>query len=782
MRKDLLAVPFALKDAFLRSVSENKITFISAGAGWGKTSVARQLLSRLPHRTISIQGAAPIHITQRDRLVLLEDFQTFTPRMERRLQSILRQSQNRRFVLLSRGPLPDWLLPYRQNGELKQFGAEDLALDMICLVRLAKDYGLDLPASELRYVHRETGGHPVLTRLLLEALSAGDGLCQETVDTARKRFDAYLDGAVFCRWDGRTCRLMLRLALSDTFDMTLVEWLGADGEAEAMLRTVQRSCGCLKQEGEAWHICDRELAGCLRGKAGAELSAEELKSAHLTIARWYREHGNDDQALLHYRAADCRREIVQILTQRMQADYNNESLYALREYYHMLTCEELTASPYLICGMSLLCALERDRERSDYWYTVLCRYAEGMDGFGADQQTALELCAFLELVLPQKTVENVCDALSAIAEQASDGTSILPPLFMTGALPSLLRGCRDWSEWILPGAGLRLPWDVAFERSPGRGGVWLRELFQAETRFERNENMSEFILRFSQLQREIKTSGSLEMEFVLVALAARILAASGKAARAAELLEELRDRAVRGENVALISNIDAVRCHIGFLVEDPYADMWFVQSAPDDRECRFTACCRYLVKVRCYLKRLDYPSALLLLGQMLDCLELYSRPLDKIETQILIAICLFRTGKEDWRKYLTDALEIGVRYGYIAVLAAEGAALQPLLEQYEPAGIDPDYWRRLVRAVAVQSGYYPTYLAPPDKLLQTLTGMEYDILQLICQDLSNSEIGKRLNIKLPTVKTHVHNIFVKLEVRSRAQARNKAACLRIFTK
>lgn len=775
----MLAIPFALKDAFLRSVSENKITFISAGAGWGKTAAAEHLLSRLPHRAVSIQGTAPINITQRDKLVLLDDFQILTPKMERRLQSILRQSQNRRFVLLSRGPLPDWLLSYRQNGELRQFGVEDLALDMVCLVRLAKDYGLDLPAAELQYVRRETGGHPVLTRLLLDALSAGDRLCQETVDAARRRFEAYLDGIVFCRWDGETCRLMLRLALSDTFDMALAERLAADGEAETMLWTVQRSCGCLKQEGDAWRICDRELAGCLRGKAGAELSVEELKSTHLIIAMWYREQGNDDQALLHFCATDCRRQIVQILTQRMHTACDADSLYALRDYYHMLTCEELTASPYLMCGMSLLCALECDRERSDYWYAVLCRYMEEMDRGGADQQIALGLCAFLELVLPQKTVENVCSALSAIVEQAADGTSILPRLSMTGALPSLLRGCRDWSEWIL--SGLRLPWDDTFERLPSRGGVWLRELFQAETLFERNEDMSEFILRFSRLQREIKTSGMLELELVLVALAARILAASGKAARAAQLLEGFRDRAVREERVSLISNIDAMRCHIGLLNEDPYADVWFVRSAPDDRECQFMACCRYLVKVRCYIKRLDYPSALLLLGQLLDCFELYSRPLDKIETQTLIAICLFRMKKRDWRKYLTDALKISGRYGYITVLAAEGAALQPLLEQYEPAGIDTDYWRRLVRAVAVQSGYYPTYLAPPDNLLQTLTGMEYHILQLICQDLSNSEIGKRLHIKLPTVKTHVHNIFVKLEVRSRAQARHKAARLRIFT-
>jgi LuxR family maltose regulon positive regulatory protein len=55
-----------------------------------------------------------------------------------------------------------------------------------------------------------------------------------------------------------------------------------------------------------------------------------------------------------------------------------------------------------------------------------------------------------------------------------------------------------------------------------------------------------------------------------------------------------------------------------------------------------------------------------------------------------------------------------------------------------------------------------------------LSARELDTLKLIARDLSNQEIADTLFISLNTVKTHVKNIYLKLEADNRAKAITKA--------
>ncbi|MBN1152629.1 MAG: response regulator transcription factor [Dehalococcoidia bacterium] len=55
-----------------------------------------------------------------------------------------------------------------------------------------------------------------------------------------------------------------------------------------------------------------------------------------------------------------------------------------------------------------------------------------------------------------------------------------------------------------------------------------------------------------------------------------------------------------------------------------------------------------------------------------------------------------------------------------------------------------------------------------------LTGREYEVLTLLAQGLSNSEIASRLGLSTRTVKGHLEELFAKLEVDSRTSAVTKA--------
>jgi DNA-binding NarL/FixJ family response regulator len=83
--------------------------------------------------------------------------------------------------------------------------------------------------------------------------------------------------------------------------------------------------------------------------------------------------------------------------------------------------------------------------------------------------------------------------------------------------------------------------------------------------------------------------------------------------------------------------------------------------------------------------------------------------------------------------------------------------------------LDPAAQARVLQqlhASAATSEHRSTASAIADNLTQR----EVEILVLIAQGLSNSEIAERLVVSEATVKTHINHIFTKTGVRDRAQA------------
>ena len=52
-------------------------------------------------------------------------------------------------------------------------------------------------------------------------------------------------------------------------------------------------------------------------------------------------------------------------------------------------------------------------------------------------------------------------------------------------------------------------------------------------------------------------------------------------------------------------------------------------------------------------------------------------------------------------------------------------------------------------------------------LLDGLTERERDIVRLVCSDLSNSEIGRQLDLTEDAAKSQVHQVYQKLAMQNR---------------
>lgn len=77
----------------------------------------------------------------------------------------------------------------------------------------------------------------------------------------------------------------------------------------------------------------------------------------------------------------------------------------------------------------------------------------------------------------------------------------------------------------------------------------------------------------------------------------------------------------------------------------------------------------------------------------------------------------------------------------------------------------PSVTRRLIREFATR----PEVRNAHPEALSALTEREREILSLVAQGLSNSEIAAKLYISPATAKTHVSRVMMKLDARDRAQ-------------
>jgi DNA-binding NarL/FixJ family response regulator len=116
-------------------------------------------------------------------------------------------------------------------------------------------------------------------------------------------------------------------------------------------------------------------------------------------------------------------------------------------------------------------------------------------------------------------------------------------------------------------------------------------------------------------------------------------------------------------------------------------------------------------------------------------------------------------------RLVQELLDVGIR-GYLL----KSIHWQELVLAIRTVHVDPD---RVVLGVSGQS--LRNGRQGLGEGTMALSAREREVLGLVREALSNSEIASRLSLKEATVKRHLRNVFVKLGAVSRIDAVNKAA-------
>jgi DNA-binding NarL/FixJ family response regulator len=131
-------------------------------------------------------------------------------------------------------------------------------------------------------------------------------------------------------------------------------------------------------------------------------------------------------------------------------------------------------------------------------------------------------------------------------------------------------------------------------------------------------------------------------------------------------------------------------------------------------------------------------------------------------SQTATRVIVLTTFDED--EYVYDALKAGASGFLLKYAAADDLVHAIRVVAAGEAMLAPSVTRRLIETFARRDAQGPA------SSIVALTVREREVLKLVAQGMSNSEIADALVLSRATVKTHVANILEKLDVRDRVQA------------
>ena len=783
MTKNII-IKTSVQKRFDSFMMHGRVLFFSAPCGFGKTVLADALLhgqNVLRQSAADPDCAIPPSAQDWD-ILLIDDLQFMQEEAgQQALCELIRSSPERHFVLLSRGVPPGCLTAFQYTGLMTVLEADDLLFDAGDVRRLFQLSGVNVTDSEIDGILKESVGYPLGVAITARCMSPDKPWTPELVARVFHEVFLYFETAIYRRFDLPVRRFLLELAPFESFDLEMARMVSGDPRAGERLDWIFRYTTMLRYDDcQRFHFWSGFRAFLL-WEMEREYTEEKRKALISRGGLYYELKEDYAHALECYTSGGDHSKVSELLVRNAELHPGMGHYAEMEKYYRSLPEAEILASPSLMQGMSMLCALVMDYEGSERWYGELQKFVEHCGRQDAAGKQARGRLAWLDISLPQRGVKGLTETIPAVFRLLTNKEVALPSFSVTSALPSIMNGGKDFSEWSkkddLLYKTIRLPVEAVL----GRDSVCLADCAIAESKFEKGEDVAGRMLSLLPQMNEVRNHGTSDMEFAVSGLLARSQLANGQPTDARRTIMVLRECFVERGLTRFLPNMDAMLCRIDMHTGDlDAADAWYREKAPrEPTHLNVMRRYQYLTQAMVELADGRPDAALLTLAPLEPYIQNCARIIDGIHLNVLTAIALRRKKDERWRERLTAALDAATEYRFIRTVSVYGTAVLPLLEALNWDG-DKAWSKRLMAAVRMQAAFYPHFLESRLAPGEELTPTELQILHLICADKSNAEIAQIMDVKLPTAKTHVSHILDKLDVKRRAEARTAAKKLRLI--
>lgn len=768
--------------AKLKKHTKNRIIYIHAVTGYGKTTAVKLFLentpySYLPGEELTTQTMPSLSALM-NTMVVIDDVQwILNDEIREQVRELCRQKKNS-LILISRSPLPHWLTDLALEKCFLQCTNSDLVFGEEEIAQLAERMDLTVPEKIQKFILKESMGNAAGVQLCLMHVEAGDDLTDTQVqENIWKELYDYIDRVCYAQWDEKLQKILLLLGNFDSFSLEMAEQITGQRDMGRIVQYANTMGSFLYRRADGnWEMLPMFLK-YLRYKCAMLYSQEDFNLLYRQAAAWYEGQNVLERALYYYEKVGDTAQLTRLLTKNAMLHPGVADFYKYRRYYQGLSRETIQRNPVLMAGIAMLSSILLIPEEAEHWYSQLEQYEKKSYRTKEERQEARVWLAYLDISLPHRGTKDMVEIFKNTVLLVTQGEMTLPEFSATSNLPSIMYGGKDFCAWSKIDSRLAVVLKEPLELVLGKSGKGLVNIALAESGFEK-DTMTDYELqtRLSTGYMMAEAGGTIEMCFVSIGVLIRYHVSKGQIDVAKNQLDSFLTKVEREQAHQLLENVKAMSVWLALLQGNvAAAQNWLPETRNEISEFCTMNRYQFLQKLRCYLALERYQEAIILAEKLQFYFREYKRTHDLLECSLLKAILLYRIGNSGWQQSLKLALEIGEEYHFIFAVAQEGCALLPLLNELEK--VSAPFFKEVKRATEQMARLYPAYLKTAQQPIEELTEKEAEILKLLRQGLSTGQICEICDITYNSLKFHNKNIYRKLGVTSRQEAERRAMLL-----
>jgi ATP/maltotriose-dependent transcriptional regulator MalT len=760
-----------------------------------------------------------------DLILALDDFHHIrTPAIYQSLSFLIDHAPPQFHVLiLSRTDPPLPLALLRGRGQLLEIRLADLRFsNEEAAIYLNERLRLSLTEMDVAALNTKTEGWAAGIQMAGISLMGRNDASQfvQIFSGSNRYILDYLTDEILNRQPGDVQTFLLQTSILEQFSASLCDAVvGGSGNARALLEQLETAnlfLVPLDQE-RRWYRYHHLFAEILRLKL-AQNSPEVISVLQKRAAGWFETNGMLEEAVFYLHAAKDDHDLARLIEQNVLSLIKKGNSADLRKWIRLLPEAIVESRPWLCILLAWSYISQAEQAESEPWLQraeLLIRQAKTNEPAG--EMLGILYSLRTEILHSRGDIAGTIDmgrqalALLNPSNLTSRGFvyySLGRAYYASGDLDHAL---QVWSEFIglYQDAGIYNMYAPIISMSCHI--LTIQGKLQAA--IDQNQQAVDFMLI-----KDIERFHAAGNPYNGLGMAAYHMNDLEQAERL--ITQGLEQNRASG-NLNTISVCLSYRVHVHIAkgdLENAWADLQEIDRIEQIYTPYFDARSISLAcRVRYQLAKGDLPAAVSLVqksGLRMDDSLSFQCEQDHITlSRVLIARGMF-VEADDLLSRLAEAAQAGGRFGrLIEILNLRAVALQArgrtsealqvlahsldlaepegyireFLDLQEPMaqslalavqkGLHPEYVRRLLAAfpaAAVPATAVIDVLKNNLALVEPLSGREIEVLQWIEAGLSNKEIAQRLYISVRTVKYHISNIFMKLDVDRRAQAVLKA--------